>query len=93
METKRNKQWRKKQCFRMFRKRIMRFASYAEQFVMDDGRHVYRPRWEELAKCHWAFAYKTTGKPCSCWVCQGESFNRRQAKKEAKALIEESEMQ
>ena len=91
METERNKEWRKKQAFRMYRKRLKVFASSHREFILDDDRHVFRPTVDELAKCRWGLIYKSTGKPCSCWMCRGESFDRRQAKREAKALIE-SEM-
>ena len=30
------------------------------------------PHWFEFAKDKWAQVYKTTGTPCSCWMCRGE---------------------
>ena len=87
METKRNKEWRKKHCFRVFKKRLSYFAQAPSPWVMDDGRRVYRPRWDELAQCHWTYVYKTTGRPCSCWMCRGERYDRHQTKKVTKAMI------
>ena len=88
METKRNREWRRKQFFRVFKNRMKYQAAIASECVMEDGCHVFYPTWVELAKCHWAQVYKSTGTPCSCGKCRGESYNRRQAKKDTKALIE-----
>ena len=48
-----------------------------------------RKLWFELANEKWVRAFKTTGKPCSCWMCRGEDFDRRAAKKETRRLIDE----
>ena len=94
METKRDKEWRKKQCFRVFKKRMILIASegggYGNKFVLDDGQLVYNPHWFELAKCSWTHVYKTTGTPCSCMICKGERYNRTANKKEIRGIINES---
>lgn len=87
METKRNKQWRKEQSFRVFKKRMILFASYGGCHIMDDGQRVYYPHWFELAKCRWARVYKTTGTPCSCIYCKGERYDRVVFKKETRRII------
>ena len=33
---------------------------------------------------------KTTGTPCSCWMCKGETYSRKDSKKEAQNIIKES---
>ena len=38
----------------------------------------------------WYKVYKTTGTPCSCWLCKGETYNRKEYKKEARRIIYES---
>lgn len=48
-----------------------------------------RKLWFELANEKWVRPFKTTGKPCSCWMCRGEDFDRRAAKKETRRLVEE----
>jgi len=89
METKRNKEWRKKHGFRLFKKRMKLFASYGQDYLMDDGQIVCNPHWYELAKCHWSRAYKTTGNPCSCSLCKGERYERLVFKKETQRIIRE----
>lgn len=48
------------------------------------------PHWFELAKEKWAKVYQTTGTPCSCWMCRGEEYNRREYKRETLRIIRES---
>lgn len=61
-------------------------------FMLDDGTYVQHPHWTQLIKSHWAQVYKTTGTPCSCPLCQGESYSRLAYEHETKRIIEESEM-
>ena len=44
-------------------------------------------RWFELAKEKWAQVYKTTGTPCSCWMCRGFEYDRKEYKKETRRII------
>ena len=44
----------------------------------------------ELAKDKWAQVYKTTGTPCSCWMCRGFEYDRKEYKKETLRIIRES---
>ena len=55
----------------------------------EDGNLIRRPHWFELAKQKWCRIYKTTGTPCSCWMCRGESYNRLDYKKETLRIITE----
>lgn len=91
METKRNKQWRKKQCFRVFKARMMREASCSTNWVRGNGMFVQHPHWFELATTRWSKVYKTTSTPCSCWLCQGEHYSRLDFKKETRRMIRESQ--
>ena len=90
METKRNKEWRRKHTFRVWRNRVKVYASWTRYWIMDDGSLVYNPHWFELMKCRWARVYKTTGTPCSCPLCSGEHYNRRAYKKETRRIIAET---
>nr|WP_296050661.1 hypothetical protein [uncultured Prevotella sp.] len=45
-----------------------------------------------MAKAHWAQVYRTTGTPCSCWMCQGESYNRLEAKRDMKRILDEEDL-
>ena len=47
-------------------------------------------RWHEMAKQKWCQVYKTTGTPCSCWMCRGYSYERKDFKKDTERIIRES---
>ena len=40
METKRTKLWRRKQGFRVFKARMIYYASFEREYLTADGRHV-----------------------------------------------------
>ncbi len=88
----RNKLWRRKQQYRLLKSRIVKRANDFDVFIMDDGTYVQNPHWTQLIKSHWVQVYKTTGTPCSCWMCQGESYSRLDYKHDTKRIIKESEM-
>ncbi|WP_367383311.1 hypothetical protein [Segatella copri] len=76
----------------MLKSRIVKRADGFRGFMLDDGTYVQHPHWTQLIKSHWAQVYKTTGTPCSCPLCQGESYSRLAYEHETKRIIEESEM-
>ena len=43
-----------------------------------------------IAKCHWTQVYRTTGTPCSCWMCRGMEYDRLEYKRETRRIIRES---
>ena len=88
----RKKLWRRKQQYRLLKSRIVKRADGFRGFMLDDGTYVQHPHWTQLIKSHWAQVYKTTGTPCSCPLCQGESYSRLAYKHDTKRIIEESEM-
>jgi hypothetical protein len=90
MEKKRTKLWRREQGFRVLKSRLKYYAAGMSVCIMDDGNYIYHPKWTDLQKCHWAKLYKTTGTPCSCWVCKGQRFNRLKYKREAIRIIDET---
>ena len=55
----------------------------------EDGNLIDDPHWFELAKQKGSYVYKTTGTPCSCWMCRGESYNRLDYKKETRRIVTE----
>ena len=75
---KRNKLWRRQQMARVFKARMILYAAYGHPIIHEDGSVVEHPHWFELAKDKWAKVYQSTGTPCSCWMCRGEEYNRRQ---------------
>ena len=89
---KRTRQWRRCQAARVFKARLKYHASFSDTTIIENGIQVHHPHWFELAKAHWAQVYRTTGTPCSCWMCQGESYNRIEAKREMRRIIKEEEM-
>jgi len=91
MEQKRNKLWRRQHTCRVFKARMILFAAYGHPILDEDGQHVQHPRWFELAKQPWCRHYKTSGSPCSCWICQGERYNRLEYKKTTQRILCETQ--
>ena len=70
MVKTRNRQWRRHHAKRVFKARL----SVVGACMLE------RKLWFEIAGEKWTRPYKTTGTPCSCWMCRGESFDRKAAK-------------
>ena len=87
---KRNKFWRRQQMARIFKARMILYAAYGHCIIREDGSHYEHPHWFELAKEKWAQVYKTTGTPCSCWMCRGMEYDRKEYKKDTLQIIQES---
>ena len=91
MLEKRTKLWRREQGFRVFKKRMIYYASFDYGYFDHKTMEYKRPlHWFELAKEHWAKVYKTTGTPCSCMLCQGERYNRLENKRETRRILRET---
>lgn len=90
MELKRNKLWRRQQSMRLFKARMILYAACEHCMFDADGNRIDNPHWFELAKEKWTQVFKTTGTPCSCWMCRGERYNRRDYKKETRCIIKEA---
>lgn len=88
MLEKRTKLWRREQGFRVFKKRMIYYASFGSQVTMIEGQLVEHPHWFELAKSHWTQVYKSTGTPCSCVLCKGEKYDRLECKRETQRLLQ-----
>ena len=78
---------------RVFKVRMIFYTSCGNCVIHDDGSVDNHPHWFELAKEKWAKVYKTTGVPCSCWMCRGEEYDRKGYKQETLRIIKESEYQ
>ena len=85
---KRNKNWRIEQRNKIYASKMKLFASYGGDFIINNER-VSNPRWIKLYKCNWNPVYKTVRTPCSCFLCQGEKYNRCFYKKETRKLLVE----
>lgn len=79
METKRNRLRRRHHARRVFKARLKVLSACMPE----------RKEWFEIVDKKWVRPIKTTGKPCSCWMCKGEDFDRKAAKKEARRQVEE----
>jgi hypothetical protein len=90
MMGKRNKHWRIEQRNRLYEAKMRLFASYDTDFILN-GERIRNPRWIDLYKSNWNSVYKSVRTPCSCFICQGEQYNRRAFKKETNRIIVESE--
>ena len=86
---KRNKLWRKRHQWRLFKARMILRATFKWGAWDEDGNLIDDPHWFELAKQKGSYVYKTTGTPCSCWMCRGESYNRLDYKKETRRIVTE----
>ena len=84
---KRNKLWRKRHQWRLFKSKMILFASNNTGLKDKNRVFVERPHWFEFAEQKWCYVYKTTRCPCSCCYCKGERYNRRAYKKEAHTII------
>lgn len=75
---------------RVFKARMILYAAYGYCIIREDGSRYEHPHWFELAKDKWTQVYKTTGTPCSCWMCRGFEYDRKEYKKETLRIIRES---
>lgn len=90
MLEKRTKLWRRKQGFRVFKKRMVYYASFDNGYFDHKSMEYKRPlHWFELAYEKWTRVYKSTGTPCSCMLCQGERYNRLEFKRETRWMLRE----
>ena len=80
-ENKRTRAWRRHQARRVFKARLKRVGAW---------QLGPRKLWHEIQDEKGYQCYRTTGTPCSCYLCRGESFNRMAAKKEERAMIKEN---
>jgi DNA primase len=92
MEQRRNKYWRRQQQWRVFKARVKYYAASYESHTSrnEDGTVSAPLHWHEMAKEKWCQVYKTTGTPCSCWMCRGYSYDRKEFKKDTGRIIRES---
>lgn len=81
MEKKRTRAWRRHQARRVFKARL-KYAAVCRTYE--------NVTWKDLLegnKCH---IYKTTGTPCSCWICKGESYDRAKERHESSREIKDA---
>jgi len=90
MMEKRNKRWRIEQRNRIYAAKMKLCASYGGEFILSDGKRVRNPSWIDLYKADWNPVYKSVRTPCSCWICQGERYNRCAYKKETVRILDEN---
>lgn len=90
MEQKRDKLWRRQQCFRVFNARMRLFAAMKSPAFDQNGKEVQNPSWELLSKQRWCRVYKTTGTPCSCYICRHERYDRLDYRNTTRRLVRES---
>ena len=91
METKRTKLWRKKQGFRVFKARMIYYASFETYYRLFDGSYHIPQHWFELAKDPWSHPFRSTGTPCSCMLCRGDKkYNRLKYKRDTSRILQES---
>ena len=78
-------------AWRLFKAKMVLFANYPyPHFIDDEGNCIQHPHWFELAKQRWNYHYRSMRTPCSCWLCRGEKYNRREYKKDSLRIMKES---
>ena len=80
MEKKRTRAWRRHQARRVYKARLKYAAAC---------RNYSRIHWVDFYGQPGSFIYKTTGTPCSCWLCRRASFDRLKYRKEMLRIINE----
>lgn len=88
---KRNKHWRIGQRNRIYAAKMKLHAAYGssgEEFILN-GERIRNPRWVDLYRANWCPVYKSVRTPCSCWLCRGESYDRRRYKLETERILRE----
>lgn len=83
MEKQRTRAWRRHHAKRVFKARLKYAAAC---------RNYPSAKWTDLVNDRWSKIYKTTGTPCSCWLCRGESFDRNAARKETTKAVKDAYM-
>ena len=61
-------------------------------WCVDGSLHILQ-HWFELAKEHWLQALRSTGTPCSCWMCRGNEYNRLAYKHNTRRIIQAPRLQ
>ena len=85
---KKNKGWRAQQRKLRYRNRLKVYANYEDTECTDaDGNIIKHPTWRDLYDANWYPALRSSGTPCSCWVCKGERYNRLKYKQGTKDEI------
>jgi hypothetical protein len=87
---KKNKHWRIDQRNRIYAAQMKLQAAYGSYYFIINGERVRNLRWIDLYKANYDPVYKSVRTPCSCWMCRGESYNRRTYKKETLRILNES---
>ena len=105
---KRNKGWRAQQRKLHYVRRLKYYSNSASFWYVlalwpnsrtiknSKGELNFHPNWKDLYHHNWCSALRTTGKPCSCWMCSPNKYKRKDFKKETRMLIKlefESEFQ
>lgn len=81
MEKQRTRAWCRHQARRVFKARL-KYAAVCMSYP--------QATWEELKKTKWAQCLRTTGTPCSCWLCRRESFDRKTTKLETRKAVQDA---
>ncbi len=91
MDKTRNKLWRRRHQWRLFKAKLVIFSSYPTPMTKEDGTYLEHPHWFDYIGKKWFYKYKTVRTPCSCELCKGESYNRIAFRKETLRILKESQ--
>ena len=89
---KRNKGWRAQQRKLHYVRRLKYYSNdgfwfIGHPFITINGQTTEHPTWKVLKLKAWNHVYRTTGKPCGCWMCSPNKYKRKNFKKETRMFI------
>ena len=68
--------------------RRIKYWMLQDPYIFDNnGKKIYSPSISQCLDTHRSKIYKNTGTPCSCYMCSYGKYDRNEAKKEAKFLL------
>lgn len=69
-------------------KRLRRLANWGYQ-IRDERGEWRLAKWFELIGADGCNVYRTTGTPCSCWMCSCHKYNRAKTQRRLNKLLGE----
>lgn len=85
-----NKQRRNELTRLKYVKRIKNIVGKSNCYVNRKHEIIYNQKWIDVVNDNGQLCYKTTGKPCSCYMCSHHKYKRNLKRIEDRKVIKES---
>lgn len=69
-----------------YKKQKKRINYYFYDYIFIDSTHAYKEKSDEIIELS-PFVYRSTGSPCSCWMCAWHKWSNEKTIKERKFLL------